>query len=411
VVEVVSRGHSDDAASPTASTERRGPGASDLLRVRQLWLVPTIVLVAAIVVVTLAYFGSMVDPVARLDGLPVAVVVGDGAPAEHVADALRADPEVRRALTLDPMTRSEAIRRMDDGAYYAAVVVPADVAASGEVEVLTNTRAGSIGVDLATQVLRAAVPSTAEPAAGRTAQVRVVEHRPPPATSALGMSAFYLSLLTTMCGFLAATVVQSSLDAGLGLGASEMGPRWTMRPTIVVDRFQTLLTKWAMASALIPVLTGLVVIVASLVLGLDAPHPVQLWLFMSLAAIVVGVGTLTLLAALGSIGQLAAMVLFIYLALSSSGGTVPVQALPPFFRWFAVADPLRQILGGVRSILYFDARMDAGLGRALLQTTVGLLLWIAIGAVATRWYDRRGWLRGRPAGVQPAAEDRPPTEP
>ena len=54
------------------------------------------------------------------------------------------------------------------------------------------------------------------------------------------------------------------------------------------------------------------------------------------------------------------MLLFVYLALASSGGTVPVQALPSFFRFAASFEPLRQVLGGVRAILYFNAQADAG---------------------------------------------------
>ena len=66
-----------------------------------------------------------------------------------------------------------------------------------------------------------------------------------------------------------------------------------------------------------------------------------------------------LFAALGSLGQLVAMLLFVYLALASSGGTIPLQALP----WFV---PLRRQLRaaapgastGSASILYFGASGD-----------------------------------------------------
>jgi uncharacterized phage infection (PIP) family protein YhgE len=89
---------------------------------------------------------------------------------------------------------------------------------------------------------------------------------------------------------------------------------------------------------------------------------------------VVGIGTLVLFAALGTVGQILAMLIFVYLALASSGGTVPLDALSGFFRFVANFEPLRQILGGARSILYFDAPGDAGLNRAWIASGAGLHL-------------------------------------
>ena len=109
----------------------------------------------------------------------------------------------------------------------------------------------------------------------------------------------------------------------------------------------------------------------------------------------VAIGTLVLFAALGTLGKLAALLIFVYLALASSGGTVPLTALSGFFRLIANFEPLRQILDGVRAILYFDARGDAGLTRAFVATGLGLVFWLVLGVLVTRWYDRRGLHRGR----------------
>lgn len=43
-----------------------------------------------------------------------------------------------------------------------------------------------------------------------------------------------------------------------------------------------------------------------------------------------------------SIGQLLAMLVFVYIGLASSGGTVPLQALPGVLRWLAEIEPLRR---------------------------------------------------------------------
>jgi hypothetical protein len=87
---------------------------------------------------------------------------------------------------------------------------------------------------------------------------------------------------------------------------------------------------------------------------------------------------------------------FVYLALASSGGTVPLEALGGFFRFFANFEPLRQILVGVRAILYFDGRGDAGLTRAWVASGIGLVFWVSVGLLVTAWYDRKRLYRMPP---------------
>ncbi|MGO9974910.1 MAG: hypothetical protein ACLP01_19320 [Solirubrobacteraceae bacterium] len=66
-----------------------------------------------------------------------------------------------------------------------------------------------------------------------------------------------------------------------------------------------------------------------------------------------------LFAALGTVGRLIALLVFVYPAPASSGGTVPLQRrrtrpLPAEF------EPLRQILGGVSAIPCRDGHRAAG---------------------------------------------------
>jgi ABC-type uncharacterized transport system permease subunit len=105
---------------------------------------------------------------------------------------------------------------------------------------------------------------------------------------------------------------------------------------------------------------------------------------------------LALFAVLGALGQLFALIVFVYLALASSGGTVPLQALPGVLRFVAIFEPLRQIVGAVRAVLYFNAAGDAGLDRGLLLTSIGLVFWVAIGTAVTVWYDKKGFHRLKP---------------
>jgi hypothetical protein len=127
---------------------------------------------------------------------------------------------------------------------------------------------------------------------------------------------------------------------------------------------------------------------------MDAPHPGLLWLLAWLCMASVVEGTIVLFAVLGAaIGQLLAMLLFIYAGLATAGGTVPLQALPGILGWLAQIEPLRQILDGIRAIMYFDAQADAGLARAVTYAALGLVLWLILGAVVVRWYDRKGYNR------------------
>jgi uncharacterized phage infection (PIP) family protein YhgE len=161
------------------------------------------------------------------------------------------------------------------------------------------------------------------------------------------------------------------------------------RPTLI-SRWQTLLAKWGMAVVLTGLLTAVFLLVAAGILGMDAPDPLLLWLYGWFGAATVAVGTLTLFAVLGTPGQLVGLLIFVYLGLASAGGTVPIQALPGFFGAISHLDPLRQILGGVRSILYLEARADAGLAEGAIATAVGLVFWVAVGAFFVRRYDRAG---------------------
>ena len=323
---------------------------------------------------------------------------------------------------------------MNQNGSYATVVIPADFTASllslaGQplppgtsvgkptIELLTNRRAGSVGVQLAQGVL---APATAQisqsigkqllaaarpiPVAGTTAAAVVanpitfeaIDYRPLPSHSALGLSAFYVALLTLIGGFLAATIINATVDAATGYTATEIGPRWQQRAPLPINRWQTLLTKWAMALPVTGLLTALMLLVAVGPLGMDTPNVGSLWLFTWLAAVSVAAGTLVLFAVFGTQGQLIALLLFVYLGLASAGGTVPLQALPGPFKLVSQVEPLRQILDGTRSILYFDASGPAGLTRGLVTASVGLIIWLAMGITVVRWYDRKGLHRIRP---------------
>jgi YhgE/Pip-like protein len=404
---------------------------SDPFKVRSVWLPPVMLMAILVVVMTLVYFGSVVNPAGHLRGLPVAVVNQDAGASignqrvdfgQQLASGLISSPAVSSRLALRRSTLASAKDQMDVGKEHTTVVIPPGFTASllavagvgrstskPTVELLANPRAGTVAVSLATGVLQPALSRasrqigqrllalssahgadvTARGVLADPVTAPVVPYRPLPSHSALGLSAFYIALLTTFCGFLGAVIVNTSIDTVLGYATTEIGPVWRLRQPVAISRRQTLLAKWVMAVGLTAILTGLMLFTAVVVLGMNSPHFVSLWLLSWFAATVVAIGTLVLFAALGTLGQLVALLVFVYLALASSGGTVPLHALSGFFRFLANFEPLRQILDGVRAILYFDARGDAGLTRAWVASGLGLVLWVGLGILVTTWYDRK----------------------
>ncbi|MFM9442478.1 hypothetical protein [Streptomyces acidiscabies] len=80
-----------------------------------------------------------------------------------------------------------------------------------------------------------------------------------------------------------------------------------------------------------------------------------------------------------------------------TAGATPLMVLPGFYRFPAEFEPLRQITGGIRSILCYDA----GLPRGRVMMAVGLTAAALFGFGVLRWYDRKG-LHRIPAETEPA---------
>ena len=416
--------------------------ANQLLKSRRLWATPLVVASVLVMLMTLLYFGSIVDPSEHLHGLPVVVVdqdAGASTPSgrldlgQQVATALVRSRAVTERLALTVTSYAQAQAQMDRGAAYVAVLVPprftsatlAQLRATHEkgadgqlpaVELLGNSRAGTLGVSLADAVLAPALSKVAQAVGGHLAplaapgtdrallaapfEVTQVSYRPLPAHSGLGLTAFYVALLIMMCGFLGAVIINTFVDSALGYATSEVGPWWKQRLPLPVSRWDTLVVKWSIAVPGTLVLTGTLLAVAAGVLRMDAAHWAELWMYAWFAAAVVAMGTLVLFAALGALGQLIGLLVFVYLALASSGGTVPLQALAGFFRFVASFEPLRQIVGAVRAILYFNGAGDAGLDRGLVLTGIGLGFWAVAGVAVTKWYDYKGLYRLRPETLE-----------
>ncbi|MGW2915458.1 YhgE/Pip domain-containing protein [Streptomyces asoensis] len=423
-----------DGTTPATGPQAR---AIVLLRRPRLWLVPTVLTGLLALLLSLLYMGGVVSPQQDLHRLPIALVNGDtGKPPAGQRQNL--GTQIAAAITSDSsddtaqwrtLTRAEAQDELDSGKVYGALVVPADftdsvtalttthATARPTLTVLTNPAKGSLGSSLASKITTTAAQqasrtigeqlTAAAPGADSTRKLLLADpvlvatevghalgdH------SGLGLSAFYYTLLLVLAGFMGGNVISNGVDTALGYADNEIGPWHTRLPTVPISRTQTLLLKMLMTAGITVLSVSLVLLACVSALGMDATHIPLLWIYSYCASLAVGLGVQAINAAFGGIGQLVSMFVFIVLGLPSSGATVPLQAVPGFYRFLSHFEPMRQLSDGVRAILYFDARGDAGLTRAWTMIAIGAAAGLLFGFAMASYYDRKGHRRLTP---QPA---------
>jgi uncharacterized phage infection (PIP) family protein YhgE len=151
--------------------------------------------------------------------------------------------------------------------------------------------------------------------------------------------------------------------------------------------------------AVLALLVAALYLAVSAALGMPIANPLLLWLFSASAILAVALVAQTIIAIFGSIGLIVNLFVFVIFSLPSAGGTIPLEATPPLFRWLGSFEPMHQIYLGTRSILYFDASADSGLGRSLLFCAGAAVLGVVIGLIATTIYDRRKLERAQVAAA------------
>ncbi|MFI9169246.1 YhgE/Pip family protein [Streptomyces lincolnensis] len=426
-----------------------------VLRAKPLWIANGVITGVLALLFTVFYVGANIDPVGHLKNLPVGLVNADKGAAvggEQVNLGAQITGSIKKStasgdrIDWKVMNEKEMKEQLGKGKLYGALVVPADfssattaltgTATTGAptrptLTVLTNQSAGSMGSSLArtatTQAAesaslqvgkeltsqggttRAELPAAARLLLADPAAVTVKDGHPLDSHSGLGLTAFYYALVLVVCGMLSANVISGQVDHALGYTHNDMGPLRLHRPLIRATRVQTLALGSTLMAALSLLMGTLVLAGAVGLMGMDASHLPLLWLYSVCAIAVSGIGALTLLAVFGTPGMLVVTLVFIAMAVPTAGATTPVEALPGFYRFLAEFEPLRQLTGGLRSILYYDAQGDAGLTRGWVMMAVGLAAAALFGFGVTNWYDRKG-LHRIPAETEPkkAAEWRAP---
>jgi YhgE/Pip-like protein len=396
------------------------------------------------------YLGGTINSSTSLKGFPIAIVNQD-VPATTASGQLDAGKQIADKLVagidshkfvVSRLTLAEAESRMSKGTLYGAIVIPHDfssglVALAGStvnataapkptITVLTNPRAGTsipgivttlantalakvnstVGGDLVSSTraeLTAAGHATAMTGAATALlqspiTVAITPYHALPEGTGGGLSAFYYALLLVLAGFTGSMIVSTLVDGSLGFVPSEFGPVYAVARHSGLSRRATLGVKWAIM-AVLALLVAALYLAVSAALGMPIANPLLLWLFSASAILAVALVAQTIIAIFGSIGLIVNLFVFVIFSLPSAGGTIPLEATPPLFRWLGSFEPMHQIYLGTRSILYFDASADSGLGRSLLFCAGAAVLGVVIGLIATTIYDRRKLERAQVAAA------------
>ncbi|MEU3355092.1 YhgE/Pip family protein [Streptomyces sp. NPDC037389] len=428
--------------------------SSSVLRSPRLWIGSGLILAVVSALFALLYVGGNVNPKGNLRDLPVALVNSDkGLDAngkhlnfgEQVVSGIKKSTAGNDSFDWQVLSRQEADKKLGQGKLYGAIVVPQNFTAAvtgltspqqqaqpvrPALSVLTNQSAGSFGSSMASQATQKAAHAASaqlgkqllDRAAAQKAplapaaklmladpvSVQVADGHPLGTHSAMGLSAFYYALVLVVCGMLGANAITNQVDTALGYLHSDFGPFRLRNPLQHTSRVRTLAIGSILMLAFSVVMGSIVEGATVGILGMDASHLGLLWVYSVATIAVVGISALTLLAAFGVPGMLLSAIVFVAMAVPSSGATVPLEALPGFFRWLSEFEPLRQITGGMRSILYYGAQADAGLTRAWISMGAALVVALLFGFGVTRFYDRKG-LHRVPRPTEPADDAVPAT--
>jgi uncharacterized phage infection (PIP) family protein YhgE len=405
-----------EIAHGDGSSAEDHPGGLRSTRTVRFWALPILVTLAVLSALAAFYLGGILQPMTNLRHFPVAILNEDAGPtgAQVVKGMLAGfDNDAYDVRVLD---HNQAKTQMDTAQIYGVAVIPPNFSSKlqayaksaltpGRVEravvlVSTNPRAGTLGANIAGQTLQRAVSlidqrvgqrlsqevaeqtgKAPEPGAvalmlANPVEVKSTVHNALPDGTGNGLSAFYYTLLLVLAGFIGSIVISRLVDSMLTGQAA-------------ISRLRTLLIEWAMIAAL-ALLTSAAYLLIAGKLGMPVQNGLTLWLFGAFSILAVGITSTSLIAALGAVGVVVSLFVFVILGIPSAGATVPLQATPAWFEWLAKFEPMHQVFVGTRSLLYLGGAADSGLTQSLVWTAVGLAVGVLLGAAVTRIYDQRG---------------------
>ena len=296
---------------------------------------------------TCSFIGALHDPSPH--GVPVAVVG-----PRSMAQAFGRRGELKPSTV---PTRAAAVRSIDRRKVYAAVVV----SPSG-VEVLL----ASAGGPALAQILEKLLPTAVHAMAGPSASVRISDIKPLPASDSRGTSGFYLVVALVLAGYMGAAFI------GAAFGVKPAGRRIRARIAGIA------------VLALVVSSLGIAIVHA---IGPLGGHYFPLVGVSMLIVLTVGCVAVALQSALGVLGTLMSMLIFVVLGNPSSGGPFSYELLPGLWRTVGPYLPTGAGVDLVRNISYFSGN---SIGRPL---TV-MAIWLAVGVTLVVVFSR-----SRPHGI------------
>lgn len=242
-----------------------------------------------------------------------------------------------------------------------------------EIEVLTNPSAGQAVSTLAQSISTGIVDAVSRATSGRLSSAAgeqgaqltpevaavvgdpvradVTEAQPVGPDSGNGQSPFFLAFLANLSGLVGGAAV-FFLVGGAAERLEARGLRSSRRGLWAVRLLLGIVFAALAAGAELWVAFGL--------LGVEhEASTAQVYLFLTLAAAAVVSVTMLFAVAFGATGIGISAVLNVILGLVSSGGLAPLEALPPFYQAYADWLPLRYVIDGLRSLLFYDGSLDA----------------------------------------------------
>jgi YhgE/Pip-like protein len=439
----MSEPQSRHTAAETFGSSLAGPKPT---RTLWFWTLPVVITLALLGVLAAFYLGAILQPMTNLRHFPVAILNEDAGPtgAQVVKGMLSGFDNDAYDVRL--LNHEQAKQQMDNAQIYGLAVIPPNFSSKlqayakstltpGRVErptiiISTNPRAGALGASIAGQTLQRAAAMVDRRLGERLSQevaqqtgrkpesgaatlllanpieTKSTVHNALPDGTGNGLSASYYALLLLLAGFVGSLVIAMTVNSMLGLKTGPITPVSQAADVGQISRFRTLLIQWAMSVAL-ALLTSAGYILIATKLGMPIQNSLTLWLFGVLVIAAVGITSTSLIAALGGIGVLVSLFVFVVLGLPTAGETVPVEATPAFFGWLSKFDPMHQTFLGARALLYFDGRADAGLSHSLVLTAIGLVIGLLFGVIVTRIHDRRNGHHLPAAASVPAAVSEP----
>ena len=385
----------------------------------------------AVVLLALFYFlvnfGAARSPVENTRDLPVAIVnedVGAESGGEHVElgeEVLKgatASEEIGDKVEWTQLSsRQGALYGIAEGRYYGALVIPRDYSRSvaelladptgrepARIEILANPSAGPFASRAVEEILTGIVRSTSRTTSERITGVleargvrispqraavlgepvvaKLTNAQPTGENSGRGLMPFYLVFTALILGFIGANAIYGGLAA--------MVEALAVRTGRVASRVEFIFAATVLGLVLALLLGAVEALVAFGFYGVH--HEVGVFytfLFLALVAAVSLFLALVLLAALGPRGGiLTGSLLIISVGLATSGGTMPVENLPAFFRALSGVLPFQYMTEGTRALLFYGGRLDAGLGDALRVLLVYLVGAALLGGSISLVRDR-----------------------